>query len=120
VDVALVLPAAVDVDPLHGFEVGAVLLNQVDRVVLASFAPARGEGFTGVEVEEDGEALVSDAVVLRRQPDAEFAQVRVAERVAAQDLRVVLEDEEVAGRSAGALEHRRMLKAKPGFPRSRE
>jgi hypothetical protein len=47
---------------------------------------------------------VLGAVLPRRQPDTEFPHVRVAERVALEDRRAVLEDDEGAGVAAGAFE----------------
>src|SRR6185503_6726270 len=56
------------------------------------------------EVVEDRETAIRSFVVLRRQPDPELAHMRIAERIALEDLRAVLEDEEVAGLAFGALE----------------
>src|SRR3990172_3078337 len=56
------------------------------------------------EVVEHREALLAAAVVLRRQPDADFAHMRIAERIALQDLRSVLEYDEGAGVAFGAFQ----------------
>ena len=56
------------------------------------------------EVVEHREAALPAFVVLRRQPHAELAHVRIAPGVVLQDLRAVLEHEERAGGAFGALE----------------
>jgi hypothetical protein len=79
--------------------------------VVAERAPA-GVRHAGAgeadEVEEDGEAAPATAalafVVLRRKPHAEPAHVRVAERIAFQDLRGVLENDERAGPAGETLD----------------
>jgi hypothetical protein len=64
------------------------------------------------EVVEDREAALA-AVVARRQPDAELAHMRVAERVAFQYLGDVLEHDGAARVALGALEcHARILGAR--------
>ena len=49
------------------------------------------------QVVEHRVALAAAVVVARRQPDADFPHMRIAEGIALQDLRVVLEDDEGAG-----------------------
>ena len=56
------------------------------------------------EVVEHREAALVDLVILRRQPNADLAHVRVAKRIALEDLRAVLEDHQGARGTFGAFQ----------------
>src|SRR6266404_2977538 len=67
-NVILVAPAAIDVDAAQGFEVGLVLLDKVDRILLAPSLPALFDHFSALEIERqtETERRVSVGVVGRR------------------------------------------------------
>jgi len=55
-DVILVAPAAIDVDAAQRLEAVAELRDEIDRVVLAPFAPALFDDLARFEVEGNAEA----------------------------------------------------------------
>src|SRR5438128_217249 len=70
-DVVLVAPAAIDVDPAQGLQVALVSVDEMDRVVVEPALPALFDELTRLEVERQAEAerRVPVGIVCRRHAD---------------------------------------------------